>query len=207
MKERESPATCRSSKGHPDMGVPPFLRSIPLAELGTPQQPAWLAQPPAAADLRWELDRLGGQATTPSRKKRKGRRGKSPERRPEEPRAWEKAGSAVRPQKQRLRSRRSGDGGSIQTGTAAFRLGLSAVVDAALAGPGLEGARRQRRKRRRGAGPARGTARRTGGPFGAGVGRRWILFVFAKPPRPATGSCSFWSTPRVREVPVAVGGR
>ena len=42
------------------------LRSIPLAELGTAQQPAWLAQPAAAADLKWELDRLGGQPPPPA---------------------------------------------------------------------------------------------------------------------------------------------
>ena len=52
----KSPATCRGSKGHPDLEFHlESLRSIPLAELGTSQQPAWLAQPAAAADLQWEL--------------------------------------------------------------------------------------------------------------------------------------------------------
>ena len=37
-----------------------------MAELGTAQQPAWLAQPAAAADLKWELDRLGGQPPPPA---------------------------------------------------------------------------------------------------------------------------------------------
>ena len=65
----KSPATCRGSKGHPDLNLEfhlESLRSIPLAELGTAQQPAWLAQPAAAADLKWELERLGGQAPTTS---------------------------------------------------------------------------------------------------------------------------------------------
>ncbi|CAE7799530.1 unnamed protein product [Symbiodinium sp. CCMP2592] len=69
----KSPATCRGSKGHPDMEFHfESLRSIPLAELGTSQQPPWLTQPAAAADLRWELDRLGGQPTTPAAAEAKG---------------------------------------------------------------------------------------------------------------------------------------
>ncbi|CAE7762207.1 unnamed protein product [Symbiodinium sp. CCMP2592] len=46
--------------------------SIPLAELGTSLQPPWLTQPAAAADLRWELDRLGGQPTAPAAAEAKG---------------------------------------------------------------------------------------------------------------------------------------
>ena len=57
-------------------------RSIPLAELGTAQQPAWLAQPAAPADLKWELDRLAGQpppaAAENKRGKREKERGKDP---------------------------------------------------------------------------------------------------------------------------------
>eukprot|EP00439_Symbiodinium_sp_Y106_P065143 s176_g10.t1 len=64
----KTPATCRGSKGHPDLEFHlESLRSIPLAELGTAQQPAWLAQPAAAVDLKWELDRLGGQPPPPKR--------------------------------------------------------------------------------------------------------------------------------------------
>ena len=41
----KSPATCRGSKGHPDLEFHlESVRSIPLVELGTPQLPAWLAQ-------------------------------------------------------------------------------------------------------------------------------------------------------------------
>ncbi|CAE7205793.1 unnamed protein product [Symbiodinium sp. CCMP2592] len=61
------------SKGHPDMEFHfESLRSIPLAELGTSQQPPWLTQPAAAADLKWELDRLGGQPPAPAAAEAKG---------------------------------------------------------------------------------------------------------------------------------------
>ena len=69
----KTPATCRGSKGHPDLEFHlESLRSIPLAELGTTQQPAWLAQPAATADLKWELDRLGGQPPPPAAAEDKG---------------------------------------------------------------------------------------------------------------------------------------
>ena len=80
----KTPATCRGSKGHPDLEFHlESLRSIPLAELGTAQQPAWLAQPAAAVDLKWELDRLGGQPPPPAAAEKKGgkrekERGKDP---------------------------------------------------------------------------------------------------------------------------------
>ena len=45
-------------------------------ELGTPQQPAWLGPPAAAADLKWELDRLGGQPPQPAAAENKGGREK-----------------------------------------------------------------------------------------------------------------------------------
>ena len=80
----KTPATCRGSKGHPDLEFHlESFRSIPLAELGTAQQAAWLAQPAAAVDLKWELDRLGGQPPPPAAAEKKGgkrekERGKDP---------------------------------------------------------------------------------------------------------------------------------
>ena len=63
-------------KGTPTWSSTSSPRSIPLVELGTPQQPAWLAPPAAAADLKWELDRLGGQPPQPAAAENKGGREK-----------------------------------------------------------------------------------------------------------------------------------
>ena len=61
-------------KGTPTWSSTSSPRSIPLVELGTPQQPAWLGPPAAAADLKWELDRLGGQPPQPAAAENKGGR-------------------------------------------------------------------------------------------------------------------------------------